>query len=252
MLSADGGLSFGTTVVSSTPANGSYRWVVPTGLTGTSYRLKIEGIGSSGAVVIQDISDRNFEIRVAALAPAPGGTPASENTAGTPAARVIQNVTTGTRFDPTLARTTAPSINADKGLTRAAEVSAVCASDTLVKGPSSLAVYYCGLDGQRYVFMNEKSYFTWYTDFGAVQTISDADLARLPLGGVVTPRGGVRMVKIESDPKVYAIAPGGMLRWVTSETIARALYGFDWNRQIDDIPVSLFGRFTMGPDITVQ
>lgn len=249
LLSADGGLSFGTTVVSSAPANGSYRWTVPTGLSGARFRVKIEGVSSNGATVIQDISDRDFEIRAAATTP-PVTTPPGVVAPGA-GAPGTEGVSTGPRFDKALAREHAPNINADKGLTMASGVSAVCESNTLVKGPSSLAVYYCGADGRRYVFMNEKSYFTWYTDFGGVQTISDADLARLPLGGVVTPRGGVRMVKIESDPKVYAIAPGGMLRWVTSEALALSLYGFDWNRQIDDIPVSLFARFTAGPDITV-
>ena len=47
------------------------------------------------------------------------------------------------------------------------------------------------------------------------------------------------MVKVPSDPKVYAVAQGGVLRWISSEAVAVRLYGADWNKEIDDIPASL-------------
>lgn len=140
-----------------------------------------------------------------------------------------------------------PTFNADKGMTLAPSSS--CPSDTLVKG-SGPAVYYCGQDGKRYVFPNEKTYFTWYADFSTVTTISDAALASVMIGGNVTYRPGVRMIKINTDPKVYAVAKGGTLRWVSSEAIAASLYGSNWNAKIDDLSDAFFVNYTTGAPIT--
>ncbi len=120
-----------------------------------------------------------------------------------------------------------------------------CTSGTLVKG-SLAAVYYCGGDGKRYVFPNEKTYKTWYADFSGVTTISDSDLASLQIGGNATYRPGVKMVKITTDPKVYAVSKGGVLQPVKDEATATALYGSNWNKQIDDVPDAFFTNYTVG------
>lgn len=119
----------------------------------------------------------------------------------------------------------------------------------LVKA-SGPAVYYSAENGKRYVFPNPKTYATWYGDFSGVQTITDGELAAMPLGGNVTYRPGVRMVKITTDPKVYAVDRGGALRWVTSEAVAAALYGPNWNTQIDDVSDALFVSYHQGVPIS--
>jgi len=123
------------------------------------------------------------------------------------------------------------------------------AAGSLVKGSLS-AVYYIGSDGKRYVFTNDKEYFTWYSDFSSVQKISDTDLAAIMIGGNVTYKPGVKMVKIQSDPKVYAVAHGGVLRWVSTEAAATALYGSNWNTKIDDISDAFFTNYTVGSQIS--
>ncbi len=120
-----------------------------------------------------------------------------------------------------------------------------CTSGSLIKG-SLAAVYYCGGDGKRYVFTNDKAYFTWYSDFSGVMKISDADLASVQIGGNVTYRPGVKMIKIQSDPKVYAISKGGTLRPIASEAVASGLYGSTWNKQIDDVSDAFFTNYSMG------
>jgi hypothetical protein len=57
------------------------------------------------------------------------------------------------------------------------------------------------------------------------------------------------MVKFTTLNNVYAVSKGGMLRWVTSEAIATALYGSTWNKQIDDISDAFYTDYTMGADI---
>jgi len=119
----------------------------------------------------------------------------------------------------------------------------------LVRGETFPAVYYYGVDGFRYVFPNDKTYFTWYDNFDDVRWISDEDLTKVQIGGNVTYRPGLRMVKINSDPKTYAVDMDGELRHVTSETVATDLYGSEWNTMIDDVPDSFFGNYFYGDPI---
>jgi hypothetical protein len=126
----------------------------------------------------------------------------------------------------------------------------VTARDVRIKGPGSGAtVYYLASDGKRYVFPNQKTYLTWYADFTGVLTVDYADLITFPLGGNVTYRPGVRLVKITTDPKVYAVDHGGRLRWVKTEAVAKALYGTDWNKKVDDVPDAFFTNYLIGADI---
>jgi len=127
--------------------------------------------------------------------------------------------------------------------------SATVASGGLIKG-SLPAVYYVGANNKRYVFPNDKTYFTWYADFSGVTKVTDADLASYPIGGNVTYRPGTRLVKIQSDPKVYAVDAGGTLRWVKTEAAAIALFGGNWNKQIDDLSDSFFVNYIVGADIS--
>lgn len=119
----------------------------------------------------------------------------------------------------------------------------------LVKG-SMPAVYFVDEEGNRHVFMNEKVYYSWYEDWSGVTQISDAELAGYPLVGVVTYRPGYKLVKIQSDAKVYAVDAGGELRWITSEGLAILLYGENWNQTVDDVEPGLFASFSVGEDVT--
>lgn len=116
---------------------------------------------------------------------------------------------------------------------------------------SQAAVYYLATDGKRYTFPNEKIYHTWYTDFAGVITVSDTELAGYQIGGNVHQRAGTRLVKITTDPKVYAVTPGGVLRWVPDEATAIALYGSAWNTMIDDLNDAFFAppNYTIGTPI---
>ncbi len=111
------------------------------------------------------------------------------------------------------------------------------------------AVYYYGADGLRYVFPNSKTYFTWYSDFKQVREVGAEQLGTIGIGGNVTYRPGWRMIKIESDPKAYAVDRQGTRRWVTSEAAAIALYGSDWNKKIDDVPDAFFSNYPEGASI---
>jgi len=118
----------------------------------------------------------------------------------------------------------------------------------LIKGTGD-TVYYLASNGKRYVFPNSKTYFTWYTDFKTVKQIPDGTLSTIPLGGNVTYRPGIKMVKITTDPKVYAVDQGGFLRHVASEQLAETLFGLAWKSRIDDVPDAFFVNYRVGTQI---
>ncbi|MFA5129302.1 MAG: hypothetical protein WC477_00090 [Patescibacteria group bacterium] len=116
---------------------------------------------------------------------------------------------------------------------------------------SGPAVYYYGSDGKRYVFPNEKTYFSWYGDFSSVKTITDAELAAVMIGGNVVIRPGTKLVKITTDPKTYAVSDAcGMLHWITSEAIAKSLYGDAWATRVVDVPDAFFTDYQVGSAVT--
>ncbi|MBI2099524.1 Ig-like domain-containing protein [Candidatus Uhrbacteria bacterium] len=120
----------------------------------------------------------------------------------------------------------------------------------LLKSADNAAVYYYGADEKRHAFPNERVYKSWYADFSSVKTISAEDLASIALGKNVTYRPGVKMIKLQTVPKVYAVAKGAKLRWVQTEEVARALYGADWNKKIDDVSDALFTDYMEETTIT--
>jgi hypothetical protein len=119
----------------------------------------------------------------------------------------------------------------------------------LVRTQKSDTVYVVSSDGKRYSFPSNPIYHTWYADFSRVKFVSDQELANIPFGGVMFVRPGTVMVKIPSDPKVYAVASGGVLRPVKDEKTAIAIFGEDWNKQILDLDVSFFAQYVLGSEV---
>ncbi|MBP9828101.1 hypothetical protein KBC55_03010 [Patescibacteria group bacterium] len=119
----------------------------------------------------------------------------------------------------------------------------------LIKGTSLSTVYYYGYDGMRYTFPNETTYMTWFTDFSGVMTISDSSLSAITLGGNVVMRPGSYWVKVQSDPKTYAVARNGMIHWIESEAVAVGLAGADWASRIVDVADVFFTDYSVGPSL---
>ncbi|MFH1427739.1 MAG: discoidin domain-containing protein [Patescibacteria group bacterium] len=122
-------------------------------------------------------------------------------------------------------------------------ISIAAESGSLIKIKSLPSVYYLGDDGNRYAFPNETTYFSWYSDFSTVITISDNEMASYPLKDNITIRPGTKLIKITTDPKVYAVEPGGELRWIESEEIAKKLYGDSWSKRVVDVPDSFINSY---------
>jgi hypothetical protein len=75
-------------------------------------------------------------------------------------------------------------------------------------------------------------------------------MSKISLGGNVTYRPGVKLVKIQTDPKVYAVDRDGTLRWMTSPAIAAKYYGTSWAKNLEDIPDVFFTNYKIGKSVT--
>lgn len=116
-----------------------------------------------------------------------------------------------------------------------------------MKGQTGAAVYLVGADLKKYVFPSQKEYFTWYPNFDKVVRVAVAELDMYPDGGAVTVRPGTKLVTHMNTAKVYAIEPGGIARWIPTDTVAKALYGNNWtSRLIDVIPGYFTSYITIG------
>ncbi|MBU1032794.1 hypothetical protein KJ937_02600 [Patescibacteria group bacterium] len=134
---------------------------------------------------------------------------------------------------------------ASPGITSATEI-----ESGLVKSESYSAVYYLE-DGKRYTFPNESVYFSWYDDFLSVKTITDQELASYNLAGNITYRPGT-LIKVQTDPKVYAISRHGILHWVSTEQLASKIFGQDWNKQVYDVADTFFINYKVDSAINSE
>lgn len=135
-------------------------------------------------------------------------------------------------------------------------VESVEISSQYIKSPSFESVYALTETGGRRAFMNTNAYFTHQESFAVIDAVTDSALGDYDLEGLVLPKPGVVLVKIQSDRDVYALAENPSdpyaprLRAIASEEIAIAMYGDDWADYVIDIDPTFFARFAQGANIT--
>lgn len=121
----------------------------------------------------------------------------------------------------------------------------------LIKMDGISAVYFLGNDGKRYVYPNSDVFFSWHKDFSGVITVSASELASYPIGSLIAVRPGTKLVKITTDPSVYAVEANGVLRKIQSEADAIAIYGATWAKRVIDVNDSFFAAtYTVGSPLT--
>jgi hypothetical protein len=217
--SLDQGASFPYIIKEMEANDGNYAWIVPN-ISSDLIKVKIEVYNDTGSVITSDTSNANFSI-VSTNSPVPA----------TPIVTVPPPTTTNEEITDTFVQ--------------------ISAGD-LIKSSFSPSVYYYGSDNKRHPFPNETIYKTWYSDWLNIKIIPASQLQEITLEKSVTVRPGTILLKIESDPKVYAVEPGGILRWIRTEEIAKALYGSTWNKKIIDVPVTEWINYAFGADIIIN
>ncbi|MBU4315187.1 S8 family serine peptidase [Patescibacteria group bacterium] len=123
-----------------------------------------------------------------------------------------------------------------------------------IKSPSFPSVYYIDESGGRRVFLDVNSYFTWSTTFADIKTVTDDELALFDFSGLMLPKYGVVLVKIQSDSSVYYLERGNdslvpVLRRIGSEDVAVEMFGENWSDYVIDIEPTFFTKFELGQSI---
>ncbi len=134
----------------------------------------------------------------------------------------------------------------------AEEEEVVPTAGTLIKSEEFSSVYLLGSDGKRHAFPNETVFTSWDYSFDNVTTITADALAGYMLGKNVTIKPATYLVKLQTNPKTYAVAPDATLRWVTSESVAISLYGVDWAENVVDVADVFWPNYVVGEDIDEQ
>ncbi|MDG1949985.1 MAG: Ig-like domain-containing protein, partial [bacterium] len=128
------------------------------------------------------------------------------------------------------------------------------ATNGQIRTDSSPGVYSTFADGTRRVFMNSLTYFTWHNDFDAVETVETPVMSDYALTGVMLPKAGTVLVKIQSIPNVYYLEENPddeyrpILRWIPDEETAIELFGDDWALSVVDIEPTFFTKFVTSDD----
>lgn len=112
-------------------------------------------------------------------------------------------------------------------------------------GPKVTTKFYLARDGKRYVFPDEtKTFDTWYPNGTKIVKVSQDELETYPLGGNVCYRPGMRLIRIETDVRIFAVLHGCILRPITQETAGNN-FGPDWQKLTDTLPDYYFTNYTV-------
>src|SRR3989344_3979487 len=120
---------------------------------------------------------------------------------------------------------------------------------TVLVGTKVKTKFYLAKDGKRYVFPDDtKTFETWKSVLPPVKNVSQEQLESYPLGGNVWYRPGTRLIRIQSDPRVFVVAHGGVLRAINDGN-ALAIFGSPWVALVDTLQDYYFTNYTIGEPV---
>jgi len=131
----------------------------------------------------------------------------------------------------------------------------------MIRGTTSPMVYYYAANGKRYVFTTKDVLASWYNTSQEivagsssmcykVQQLSDSDLAAIPIGGNVNIRPGTYLIKITSDPKLYVVTRGRVIRPLANNDLAAIIFPGSSSGRIRVVPDAFFTGYSQGQAIT--
>ncbi len=219
--STDGGVTY-TTIATGTNNDGVYTWTAPD-VTEQSVTLRAQGTDLV-TVLATDTSDA-FSIT---------GTEDSSDTSSDESDDSSDESSDAEDTDTSATSTT------------------LLPEGTFFKGESWSTVYYVGTDGTRRPFLDSQTFFTYADNFESVINTSDEYLSNYMIGAPMMPKAGSVLIKVQSVSKVYVLGADNELRWITSEDVAKELFGNAWADYVIDVPATAWTRFTVGADIAAS
>jgi hypothetical protein len=142
------------------------------------------------------------------------------------------------------------------------QASATVAVGTLIKSVSSPMVYYYASNGKRYVMTSKDVISSWYNSGQDLLTGSSsicrnvkelpaAEIASIAIGGNVDIRPGTYIIKIASDPKLYVVSRGRMIRPLATSGLAEQIFPGSSTQRLKTIPDAFFGGYKIGTTINL-
>ncbi|MEK7653522.1 MAG: S8 family serine peptidase [Patescibacteria group bacterium] len=122
----------------------------------------------------------------------------------------------------------------------------------LVKLANRSAVYFVDSSDNRHLFVNEPTYWSWYSGTWSdqkIETISQNEFDNLLVGKNVTIRPGANLIKFENSPRFYAVTPNAVIRYATN-LVAAKLYGSDYQKRVVTIQDGFENDYSRGSDLT--
>lgn len=156
---------------------------------------------------------------------------------------------------------------------------------SIISGEEGTYLYWYANDGKRYVIVNQATYLSWFPQGSRkhfIRKISNQVLASIPIGGNVTYKPGVKILKVQNGesrmsvslPKdrmpnipvssfkkseqdgqwfhiitggdrLYVVARGGIARECSPE-ILEQIYGKGWMDLVEEIPSAFFTNYCIG------
>lgn len=117
-------------------------------------------------------------------------------------------------------------------------------SGDLIKLANNSAVYLIKDDGQKHLFVNSPTFWSYYSggwnslklndQFVYIKELSQATFDSIPVGKNVTIKPGAKLVKFQNSPRVYIVFGSAKLKQV-SDQIALNLYGYNWGSRVTTI-----------------
>jgi len=225
-MSSDWGDTFSDVIAEGFVGEGPYAWVVPN-VDVSHAMIMIEGFDRFGKKLASDISDADFSISLVEVMDYE---------------EMYGDETGDDGFDEEFA-TPLESVS-----DHTCEIGLMLKNHSLISGSDSSAVYFVS-GSERFVFPSEAVYFSWFDDFEDVVTVPECSLGQFQIGSRITMRPG-SLIKIQSDPKVYAVDSDYQKRYIDSEETAALLFGDDWNKKIVDIDVMQYVDYPNGEALT--
>lgn len=132
------------------------------------------------------------------------------------------------------------------------EVDGITAGD-FVQVEGSDVISYIDDGMVRRPLRDEETLFTYKNSSDDVLVISENTFHKFALGAPLAPKAGVVLIKTPSFSRVYwADEREGKteLHWITSEDIAKEMFGDDWKSYIFEVDSTLFTRYEIGTAIS--
>ncbi len=121
---------------------------------------------------------------------------------------------------------------------------------SVIVGPKVATKFYLSRNGKRYVFPDEtKTFDTWFPSGTKIVSLTETELESYPLGGNVCYRPGTRLIRIASDPHIFAVAHNCVLRAINDGN-AEKLFGKNWHSLVDTLQDYYFTNYAIGTQIS--